>query len=242
MFRDGTGSGTNCVAVVETPNNQVDLQWRDTAGADSTWNGSHVGDTVNPKWVKLVRSGNTFSGYYAATSGTPSSSDWVQIDSSHVVSMSAPTVGLAVTAGDNTQLCAGTFTNVAITGQWVQGTVADFSAGSHSGTVAASGGGVQLASSSVSGIYTSVVFDAARAVTWGAASWTASVPAGTTLVVETRSGNTATPDGSWSDWAAVTNGQTIASPPGRYFQYRVKLASTGISLTPVLFNIIFLWS
>jgi hypothetical protein len=114
MYRDGTGAGAPYVAVLENPNDQVEMQWRDTAGADSNWNGGQVGDTVNVKWLKLVRSGNTFSAYYAATSGTPSSSDWVLI-TTHTLAMSAPTVGLAVTAQNNTALCPATFSNVTVT-------------------------------------------------------------------------------------------------------------------------------
>jgi hypothetical protein len=243
MFRDGTGAAAPYVAVLQNPNDQVEMQWRDAAGADSNWNGGQVGDTVNVKWLKLVRSGNTFSAYYAATAGPPSATDWVLIVS-HTLAMAAPTAGLAVTSEDNTALCTATFTNVTVTGQWVQTTVADFSAGSQSGTVVTNtaGGEVQLAAGSLSGTFTAVVFDAARVVTWGLASWTASVPAGTTLTVETRSGNTATPDGSWSAWVAVGNGQAVSSPPARYFQYRVRLTSTSTSLTPVLYDITFLWS
>jgi hypothetical protein len=68
------------------------------------------------------------------------------------------------------------------------------------------------------------------------------VPAGTTLAVETRSGNTATPDSSWSAWAAVANGQAVASPGTRYLQYRLTLTSNSTSVTPVLFDITFLWN
>jgi hypothetical protein len=60
--------------------------------------------------------------------------------------------------------------------------------------------------------------------------------------VQTRSGNTPNPDGSWSAWAAVNNGQSVPSPAGRYLQYRVILTSTNASLTPVLFDITFLWT
>jgi hypothetical protein len=243
MFRDGTASGAPYVAVVENPNLQVEMQWRDTAGADSNWNGAQVGDTVNPKWVRLVRSGNTFSAYYASTSGTPTSSDWVLIGS-HTLAMAAPTAGLAVDANTNSALTTATFTNVSLTGKWVQTTAADFNSGTTSGTVLTnnSGGEVQLAAGSLNGTFTSAIFDASRLVTWGTASWTATVPAGSTLIVETRSGNTATPDGSWSAWAAVANGQAVASPGARSLQYRVTLTSNSTSVTPVLLDITFLWS
>jgi hypothetical protein len=113
MFRDGTDAGASYVAVFENPNGQVEMQWRDAAGSDSDWNGSQVGDTGGPKWVKIVRSGDTFTAYYAETTGTPMDSDWIAIGS-RTVTMSSATAGLAVTAGDNTALCTSTFTNVSI--------------------------------------------------------------------------------------------------------------------------------
>src|SRR5262249_11741922 len=115
MFRDGTGSGAPYVAVLQNPNNQVEMQWRDSSGADSNWNGSQVGDMVNAKWLGRVRSGNTFSAYYAATAGLPTAADWVPLGT-HTLAMSSPTVGLAVTAQNNAALCTATFTNVSITG------------------------------------------------------------------------------------------------------------------------------
>jgi hypothetical protein len=115
MFRDGTDPAAPYVAVLQTPNHQVEFQWRDSTGAVSDWNGGLVGDTTNAKWVKLVRSGDTFYAYYAATSGTPSDSDWILIDS-HTLAMSSATAGLAVTAANNDALCTATFTDVSITG------------------------------------------------------------------------------------------------------------------------------
>jgi hypothetical protein len=93
-----------------------------------------------------------------------------------------------------------------------------------------------------SGTFTSSVFDATRAATWGVASWTANIPAGTTITVQTRSGNTATPDGTWSSWAAVVNGGTVASPSGRYLQYRIIITSTDPGFTPLVTDINFQWT
>jgi hypothetical protein len=243
MFRDGTGSGAPYVALLQNPNDQVELQWRNTAGTDSSWNGAQVGDTVNVKWLKLVRSGSTFSAYYASTTGTPASTDWVLVGSQSVA-MSAPTVGLAVCANNNGALCTATFTNVSVTRQWVQTTAADFNAGNNSGTVVTntSGGEVQLAAGSTSGTFTSVVFDATRTAVWGVGTWTASVPAGTTMTVQVRSGNTATPDATWSAWTPVTNGGVVGSPSGRFLQCRVLMTSSSTSVTPILFDITFTWS
>jgi hypothetical protein len=99
----------------------------------------------------------------------------------------------------------------------------------------------RIDSFAATGEFLSSVFDASRTATWGTASWIANLPAGTTLIVEARSGNTATPDGSWSSWSAVTNGGTIASPTGRYLQYRVRLTTTVPDATPELSEILISW-
>ena len=84
------------------------------------------------------------------------------------------------------------------------------------------------------GTFTSRVLDSGKAANdWTSLDTTAAAPAGTTVAIETRSGATATPDGSWSAWQAATGG-TVASPNGRYLQYRATLTSTATSVTPAL--------
>jgi hypothetical protein len=100
---------------------------------------------------------------------------------------------------------------------------------------------VRVLSYTSSGTFTSTVFDATRTATWGTVSWTANLPAGTTLQVLTRSGNTAIPDGSWSAWAAVANG-LVQSPAGRYLQYEVVLTTNNPTVTPTLLDITFNWT
>ncbi len=92
------------------------------------------------------------------------------------------------------------------------------------------------------GTFVSSVFNALQAVNWGTATWSANVPAGTTLTVLTRSGNTATPDSSWSAWTAVSNGGSVASPSGQYLQYVVILTTTTPGLTADLTSITFTFS
>jgi hypothetical protein len=100
---------------------------------------------------------------------------------------------------------------------------------------------VRVLSYPSSGTFTSGVFDATRIATWGNVSWTASVPAGTSMVIQVSSGNTATPDASWSAWNTVTSGGTIKAPAARYLRYRVTFTTTNSTLTPVLNDITFTW-
>ena len=79
-------------------------------------------------------------------------------------------------------------------------------------------------------------------VTWGTANWTANLPAGTNIVIETSTGNTATPDGTWSAWQAVGNGGAIASPSAQYIRYRITLTTSDPAATPVLFDITLTWA
>jgi hypothetical protein len=74
--------------------------------------------------------------------------------------------------------------------------------------------------------YVSDVFDAKVPSQFGALAWQATGA----LTVETRSGNTAKPGPGWSGWSSPGKGTSqgggvvagkIASPPGRYLQFRV---------------------
>ena len=91
---------------------------------------------------------------------------------------------------------------------------------------------------STEGTYTSVVRDAQTVADWGTLSWRASLPAGARVDVFTRSGNTATPDDTWSGWSgpyAVSTGEEIKSPNARYLQWKAVLS--GKSQSPVLTSV-----
>lgn len=84
-------------------------------------------------------------------------------------------------------------------------------------------------------IYRSDVFDGKAPARFGSLLWRSEGQ----VAVQTRSGNTAEPGIGWSAWQATTNvsrlgGGTVrgkvASPPGRYFQYRVRLGSDDATL------------
>ena len=80
------------------------------------------------------------------------------------------------------------------------------------------------------GTYESEAHDAQTVATWGALSWRATVPPDSRIELFTRSGNTETPDDTWSAWSsAATNaeGSPITSPKARYLQWRAVLTGKG---------------
>jgi hypothetical protein len=89
------------------------------------------------------------------------------------------------------------------------------------------------------GTYRSPAMDSKTMSSWGKIRWQASTPSGTTIKLQTRSGNSAEPDNTWSDWSnAYTSalGEQIASPRARFLQWRAVLNSTG-ELSPELFDV-----
>src|SRR5262249_12331365 len=90
-----------------------------------------------------------------------------------------------------------------------------------------------------SGTFMSRVFDAGSVVHWGAASWNADTPAGTSLQINVRQGNTPIPDGTWSQFVPLAGSGAIIGEDSRSLRYRVDLATTDPNQTPVLNNISF---
>ena len=98
---------------------------------------------------------------------------------------------------------------------------------------------VRLASYTSGGTFTSSMLDAGRAATWGNATWTAVLPAGTSFVVETMSSS----DGvTWSAWSQVGSNGAITSPSGRYLKYRIRFTTTDPTQTATLYDISFTWT
>jgi hypothetical protein len=63
-----------------------------------------------PYWVKVTRSGNTFTSY-TSSDGT----NWVQLGTSQTINMAQNVfVGLAVNSGTTTDLASATFDNVSL--------------------------------------------------------------------------------------------------------------------------------
>jgi hypothetical protein len=100
----------------------------------------------------------------------------------------------------------------------------------------------QLLAYPATGTFTSSVFDAGTLANWLSATSTSTLPTGTTLVIETRSRQTAVPDGTWSAWTSVGADGSLTSPDSRYLQYRVRFNTSDPAQTPVFLDISVLWS
>lgn len=71
-------------------------------------------------------------------------------------------------------------------------------------------------------LFVSSVKDTKSLATWGLLRWE-----GQGVTLATRSGNTEKPDESWSDWSAPLSrreGESIASPPARFLQWRASFS------------------
>ena len=97
------------------------------------------------------------------------------------------------------------------------------------------------------GTYTSPVLDATQISLWGTLDVTATVPEGTRVAVETRSGNAQDPEqAAWSPWTApeavepqpglpvlTPRELKVTAPPARFLQYRLTLEGSN-NTSPVV--------
>ncbi|MDR3700727.1 MAG: hypothetical protein P4L56_13870 [Candidatus Sulfopaludibacter sp.] len=87
-----------------------------------------------------------------------------------------------------------------------------------------------------SGSYEAPVHDSGTASRWGSISWRADLPSGCGLTFRTRSGNSAKPDRTWSDWSEPLTdpaGSRIPSPNSRFIEWKAEMTGTG-GATPLL--------
>ena len=89
------------------------------------------------------------------------------------------------------------------------------------------------------GTYESDIRDAQTVASWGTLRWHAATPPGARLDIVTRSGNTKTPDDTWSPWSAPygsAEGTPIVSPRARYLQWKAVFAG-GRGESPLLTSV-----
>ena len=107
MIRASAAKDAQNAFMAITPGGFSSFQTRLASGA-STNQSTFSGPTA-PYWVKLVRSGDTFTGYRSSNG-----SSWTSQGSATIPMGSSVCIGLAVTSHDDTQLCTCTFDNVQV--------------------------------------------------------------------------------------------------------------------------------
>ncbi|HWR52445.1 MAG TPA: hypothetical protein VN428_15140 [Bryobacteraceae bacterium] len=86
-----------------------------------------------------------------------------------------------------------------------------------------------LEQAGTAGTYEAPVHDATTVARWGRLSWRGEFPAGTSVAFRTRSGNSARPDQTWSEWSEPLKdgkGSVIGSPNARYIQWRAEFTGS----------------
>ena len=94
------------------------------------------------------------------------------------------------------------------------------------------------ANAATRGTYESDVRDAGTVASWGVIRWRVAARGGQVQLL-TRSGNTATPDDTWSTWSkpyTTADGEQIVSPNARYLQWRAVLAAEK-DVSPILTSV-----
>ncbi|MGC8792069.1 MAG: hypothetical protein ACP5U2_01600 [Bryobacteraceae bacterium] len=77
-----------------------------------------------------------------------------------------------------------------------------------------------------SGVYESPVHDAGTVARWGRISWRGEDCDQGRVRIRTRTGNSARPDRTWSEWSEpLSNGDPIPSPNARYIQWKAELVA-----------------
>lgn len=114
MIRETLAANSKHASMFLTPGNGLAFQWRSATGGASTHTAG--GAAAAPYWVRMVRSGSTFTAY-KSTNGTT----WTSVGSSTITMASSVYVGLAVTSHNNPVLCTSTMDNVSVTGPGLKG-------------------------------------------------------------------------------------------------------------------------
>src|SRR5262249_39582036 len=110
MMRESLRPNSRNAFMLETPNidgldhNEPVFQWRTDTGGFTSDSGNHIMHAPPaPIWLRLVRTGNTFTGYWALdVNNGQGHGTWNQLGSSQTIDMASTIyVGLAVTAHNN---------------------------------------------------------------------------------------------------------------------------------------------
>ncbi len=109
MFRDGLTASAAMVEIDAVPGGTISFNYRQTPGGAVT----ATPLTINPGpiWLKLVRDGNSFAGYFSTTGN---SGTWNLVGTAGIELSNSLQVGLTAAAGNTTSINSASFANVAL--------------------------------------------------------------------------------------------------------------------------------
>ncbi len=119
MIRESLAANAKKAFMLEFPSThnppyQPTFNWRTTTGGASN-EAPGPGNVPTPVWLRVVRSGANFSGYYAVDMGGGNHGPWIQVGTTQTIIMSPDVyVGLAADANSNTATATSVFDNVQI--------------------------------------------------------------------------------------------------------------------------------
>jgi hypothetical protein len=95
--------------------------------------------------------------------------------------------------------------------------------------------GLLLTEQRFAGEYVSPVLDARTPAAWGHIVWDAAVAAGSSVQLQSRSGNTGEPNATWTDWSPYygKTEEQVLSPKARFLQVKVLLRTQTGKASPV---------
>jgi phosphatidylserine/phosphatidylglycerophosphate/cardiolipin synthase-like enzyme/regulation of enolase protein 1 (concanavalin A-like superfamily) len=105
MFRETTGAGSRHALMLLSAANGVSFLRRGATGGTSV--STTVAGVTAPRWVRLDRSGDTFTAYHSSDGTT-----WTLVGTDTITMPQSLLVGLAVTSHNNAALTTATFTTV----------------------------------------------------------------------------------------------------------------------------------
>jgi len=109
MIRETLAPGSICVATIISPQASIAMFYRTATDASAQIANSPGPSSTIPYWVKLTRSGSTFTSYRSYDGVT-----WLQVYSQTISMAQNVYIGLAVTSGSTSTIATDTFDSVAI--------------------------------------------------------------------------------------------------------------------------------
>ncbi len=109
MIRETTANNSSHAFALVTPSNGTAFQRRPSTGAATSHTAGPV--ATAPYWVRLVRSGNTFTSYVSSNGST-----WTAVGSEVIAMTSTVSAGLALVSHNDGALAQAVFENVTVNG------------------------------------------------------------------------------------------------------------------------------